>query len=228
MRFARRSRARSTAGRPTSRRSGTNVDFAVANSYDSFEGTFDAIETEKHTPPKKTPPFRRVEPPEVEPFVNAIPLYDLKVAAGRFSGEQVVDEVPQQAEVENPEDYEWVSYDGRPRPAKGLFVAQVVGESMNKRIPNGAYCVWRLFPAGSLGGSIVLARHRDIHDSELGGHYTVKVYESEKEYFDDETWRHKRIMLKPSSTDPSFEPIVLEDLEEGELKIIAELVEVLG
>ena len=28
---------------------------------------------------------------EGEPFVNAIPLYDLKVAAGRFSGEQVVD-----------------------------------------------------------------------------------------------------------------------------------------
>ncbi len=207
---------------------GTDMDFTVENSYDSFEGTFEALATERHTPPVKALPFRRVELGEVEPFVNAIPLYDLTVAAGRFSGEQVVDEVPQQADVENPEDYEWVSYDGRPRPAKGLFVAQVVGESMNKRIPNGAYCVWRLYPAGSLGGSVVLARHRDIHDSELGGHYTVKVYESEKEYFDDETWRHKRIILKPLSTDPKFEPIVLEDLEEGELKIIAELVEVLG
>ncbi len=155
-------------------------------------------------------------------------MYDLKVAAGRFSGEQVVDEVPQQEEVENPYDYEWVSYDGRPRPDRGLFVAQVVGESMNKRIPNGAYCVWRLHPAGSRGGRVVLAQHRDIHDGELGGHYTVKLYQSEKEHVDDETWRHKQIILKPSSSDPSFQPIVLQDLEEGELEIIAELVEVLG
>jgi len=152
----------------------------------------------------------------------------VKVAAGRFSGEQVVDEVPQQEEARNPDDYEWVIYDGRPRPAQGLFVAQVVGESMNRRIPNGAYCVWRLNPAGSRGGRVVLAQHRDINDGELGGHYTVKIYESEKEHFDDLTWRHKQIILKPSSSDPSFQPIVLKDLEEGELEIIAELVEVLA
>ena len=35
-------------------------------------------------------------------------------------------------------------------------------------------------------------------------------------------------VVKPDSTDPSFEPIVLEGLEEGELTIVAELVEVLG
>mgnify|MGYP001430929819 CR=1 FL=1 len=97
-------------------------------------------------------PFRRVEPSEVEPFVNAVPLYDLKIAAGRFSDEQIVDEVPQHVEVENPEDYEWVSYDGRPRPTQGLFVAQVVGESMNRRIPNGAWCVWMPWWAYSCRG----------------------------------------------------------------------------
>lgn len=73
----------------------------------------------------------------------------------------------------------------------------------------------------------MLAQHRDIDDSELGGHYTVKIYESEKERFDDGPWRHKQIILKPSSSDPRFQPIVLKDLEEGELEIIAELVEVL-
>jgi len=172
-------------------------------------------------------PFRRVASDEVEPFSNAVPLYDLKVAAGRFSGEQVVDEVPQHGEVENPEEFDWVSYDGRSRPARGLFVAQVVGESMNKRIPSGSYCVWRLNPAGSRQGKVVIAQHREINDDELGGHYTVKVYESVKEHLDDETWRHKRITLKPSSTDPSFAPIMFEDIEDGELEIIAELVEVL-
>jgi len=206
---------------------GTDIDFAVANSYDSFEGTFEAIENDKDTPKTNVAPFRRVESADVVPFVNAVPLYDLKVAAGRFSAEQVVDEAPQQSEIKNPEDYEWVSYDGRTRLAQGLFVAQVVGESMNRRVPNGAWCLWRLHPAGSRGDNVVLAQHRDIHDSEHGGQYTVKVYGSEKEYFDDETWRHKRVTLKPSSTDPSFQPIVLKDLEEGELTIVAELVEVL-
>jgi type I restriction enzyme R subunit len=173
-------------------------------------------------------PFRRVAAEDVEPFVNAVPMYDLKVAAGRFSSEQVVDEVPQHGEVEDPANYDWVTFDARSRPARGLFVAQVVGESMNTRIPNGAYCVWRLSPAGSRQGKVVLAQHRDINDHELGGHYTVKVYESVKEHFDDGTWRHKRITLKPSSSDPSFQPIVFEDIEEGELQIVAELVEVLG
>ena len=61
----------------------------------------------------------------------------------------------------------------------------------------------------------MLAQHRDIHDGELGGHYTVKLYESEKEHFDEETWQHKQIILKPSSSDPNFQPIVMKNLEEG-------------
>jgi len=214
---------------------GADVDFTVADSFDSFEGIFQAVEPtsdsrsgELPSTGETVPPFQRIATEEVEPFINAVPLYDLKVAAGRFSGEQTVDEVSQQQEVENPEDYEWVSYNGQPRPAKGLFVAQVVGESMNRRIPNGAWCIWRLHPQGSRGGRVVLARHRNIHDSEHGGQYTVKVYESEKVETEDGGWRHKRITLKPSSTDPTFQPIVFEDLEEGELTIVAELVEVLG
>jgi hypothetical protein len=37
-----------------------------------------------------------------------------------------------------PEAEAWVDPAGKVRPAEGLFVAQVVGESMNRRIPNGA------------------------------------------------------------------------------------------
>lgn len=70
-------------------------------------------------------------------------------------------------------------------------------------------------------------QHRDISDSELGGHYTVKVYWSEKEELADGTWRHRRIVLRPDSIDPVFEPIILENVPEDEVQIIAELVEVL-
>jgi type I restriction-modification system DNA methylase subunit len=74
---------------------------------------------------------------------------------------------------------------------------------------------------------VVLAQHREIDDPELGGRYTVKVYESEKVPTEDGGWRHKVIRLKPDSDDARFEPIVLENLDDGELTVIAELVEVL-
>ncbi len=172
-------------------------------------------------------PFSRVAPEDVRPFVNAVPVYDLKVAAGCFSAPQVVQEVLQHEEVTTPSAFEWVALDGRTRPSPGLFVAQVVGESMNRRIPNGAWCVWRLNPVGSRQGKVVLAQHNDIDDTDLGS-YTVKVYESEKEATEGGSWRHVRVVLKPESSDPTYQPLVFEGLEEGELRIVAELVEVLG
>ena len=55
----------------------------------------------------------------------------------------------------------------------------------------------------------------------------MKVYDEVKEQQDDGTWQHKRITLRPASTDRKFKPVVLENLAEGELEIIAELLEVL-
>jgi len=100
--------------------------------------------------------------------------------------------------------------------------------TLSLRIQNGAWCLWRANPGGTRQGKVVLAQHRDIDDPELGGGYTVKVYESEKVATDDGGWRHAVVRLKPDSDDPTFEPIVLEDLQEGELSIVAELVEVVS
>lgn len=163
-------------------------------------------------------PFRRVPLAEVKPFENCVPAIDLEIAAGGFSAVQLVE----------PGRYEWVVPGGRVPPGPGLFVAQVVGESMNRRIPNGAWCLWKLAPAGSRQGKVVLAQHRDISDPEHGGSYTVKLYKSDKEATEDGGWQHTRITLTPDSTDASFQPIVLSHPEEGALRIIAELVEVLG
>jgi ATP-dependent helicase YprA (DUF1998 family) len=167
-------------------------------------------------PASSPPELRRVVPSPDQRYVTCVPLIPLKAAAGAFSGTQALDD-----------DYEWVTLDGRTRPAPGLFVAQVVGESMNRRIPAGAWCLWRANPGGTRQGKVVLAQHRDIADPELGGRYTVKLYESEKVSTEDGGWRHAVVRLKPDSSDPSFEPIVLENPEDGELAIIAELVEVL-
>ena len=157
---------------------------------------------------------------EIRPYENCIPLYDLKIAAGSFSEEQYTQE--------NPEDMTWVQLPDVFRHSKDLFVAQVTGESMNRRIPNGAWCLFRLFPSGTRQGKVVLVQHHDIHDVESGGQYTVKVYESEKRKEFDGSWRHERIILKPDSTIPDFKPIELSEDQSESLKVIAELVAVLS
>jgi SOS-response transcriptional repressor LexA len=162
-------------------------------------------------------PFRIVQPKPKDCYRTCLPLLPLKAAAGFFSDSQ--------AGVDG--EVEWVEIDGSAKPAEGLFVAQVIGESMNRRIPNGAWCVWRANPTGTRNGSVVIAEHPDINDAALVGRYTVKVYESEKVADADGGWRHSRVTLKPDSTDPSFKPLVLENLNDGDLRIVAQLVEVL-
>jgi uncharacterized protein len=114
------------------------------------------------------------------------------------------------------------------RPQPGLFVAQVVGESMNRRIPNGAWCLFRANPAGARQGKVVVVQHRNIDDPETGGRYTVKLYESEKVPAEEGDWRHERITLHPDSDRPGFEPIEI-SVREGEdsFLVVAEMLTVL-
>lgn len=95
-------------------------------------------------------PFRRLHPKEVKPFENCVPLYDLQAAAGQFSDEQQLSDI------------DWVELLDVFRPRRGLFVIQVDGESMNRRIPSGSWCLFKEIPAGSRQGKIVLVRHREI------------------------------------------------------------------
>lgn len=172
--------------------------------------------------------LRIVPPGDVRPFENCVPLFDLKIAAGLFSEGQVVGDRPQAEAARNPSDYTWACLPAHIKPAADLFVAQVVGESMNRRIPNGAYVVFRARPQGSREGKVVLAQHRSVHDVDLGGHFTLKVYHSAKTHDEDGSWKHSRVILKPDSTDPSYKPIVLEDVADGDVTILAVLVAVIG
>jgi len=54
--------------------------------------------------------------------------------------------------------------------------------------------------------------------------YTVERYASTKAK-KDAAWQHERITLKPLNTD--FQPIELTGVDEGQLRVVAELVEVL-
>ena len=165
----------------------------------------------------KVVPFRQppVKPKPEDHYITCVPLVPLTAAAGAFSD-------PQHIEDDN---FEWVAVESRHRLRKGMFVAQVVGKSMEPTIPDGAWCLFRTPVAGTRHGKIVLVQLREATDPETGQRYTVKRYQSEKAKADD-TWRHAKITLKP--VNPDFEPIVLTGAQEGALQVIAELVEVMG
>lgn len=152
---------------------------------------------------------------DIIPFQNAIPLYDLKVAAGEFG------------EIQNVEDVDWISLPDNIRPNEDLFACQVIGNSMNKIIPNGAICLFKKYTGGSRNGQIVLAESTDIHDEDFGSCYTIKEYESKKTQ-DEYGWKHQTILLKPRSYDDSYQQIVLKDEELKNFKVIGTFEKVLN
>ena len=105
-----------------------------------------------------------------------------------------------------------------------MFVAQVVGQSMEPVIPDGSWCLFRAPVEGTRQGKTVLVQLHDSLDPETGQRYTVKRYGSRKAQAED-SWQHTRITLRPAN--PNYEPIVLIDTGEATLKVIAELLEVL-
>jgi len=138
----------------------------------------------------------------IKPFINSIPFYDLRVSAGNFS------------ELQNTNNVKWIKTPDNLRISKDLFAYQIIGESMNKIIPNGSYCLFRKDSGGSRNGKIVLVESSNIKDSEFGSCYTIKEYQSIK-YEDENGWQHQSIILKPRSNDSSYNNIELKynDLE---------------
>ncbi|MBI3490821.1 MAG: LexA family transcriptional regulator [Acidobacteria bacterium] len=160
------------------------------------------------------PALRIVLPRRADRYVTCVPLVSLKAAAGAFSDPQHVED----------DKWEWVEITSKRRLRPGMFVAQVVGTSMEPAIPDGAFCLFAAPVVGTRRGKTVLVQLRDTADSETGERYTVKRYESEKIHVDG-SWRHSRITLRPNN--PKFSPIELNDPDGDQLQVIAECLEVL-
>jgi type I restriction enzyme R subunit len=161
------------------------------------------------------PGLRLVEGHREERYVTCVPVVPLKAAAGAFGDPQHIDD----------DSFEWVTIDGSQRLRRGMFVAQVIGKSMEPAIPGGSYCLFRAPVEGTRQGKTVLVQLRDATDPESSERYTVKRYRSDKISV-GESWRHEKITL--ASVNLDFAPIVLTGADEGALQVIAELVEVLG
>lgn len=148
-----------------------------------------------------------------KPNEYTVPFYNLEIAAGQFSDFQTAGEA-KYIEVPNfgsSQDY---------------FICKVVGESMNKVIPNGSFCLFKKYTGGSRNGLITLVEGSEVFDSETGANYTIKQYSSKK-ITDESGWHHEEITLKPLST-KSYEPIVLRDEETVNFKVIGVFVKILN
>jgi SOS-response transcriptional repressor LexA len=176
----------------------------------------------EHVPlaPANVLPFRSVTPKASERFETCVPLSSLRAVAGRFSEEHArFDEVASWAS-------EWITWDNHPHFEPGMFVARVQGKSMEPEIPDGAYCLFGPPRDGSRQGKRLLLWHSGIDDPVTSGHYTLRVYTSEKEGTSDGVRHHTEILLKP--VNPEIEPIVLTPDDEGDVRVIAELHTVLS
>lgn len=177
---------------------------------------------ERHAAPAAAAlPFTCVDaPPRGERFRTCVPLTTIRQAAGGFSAAQA----DPAWLLEWSE--QWVRFEPSRPFKKNMFVAQVRGKSMEPKIPDGAYCLFGPAPAGSRQGRILIVAHAKINDPAYEAGYTVKRYRSEKVLDQDGNPRHARITLEPLN--PAWEAIELTPDDEGEVRVVAELVEVVG
>jgi phage repressor protein C with HTH and peptisase S24 domain len=155
---------------------------------------------------------------EAQPFVTHLPRYSLAVAAGPFLENPVIE----QAVIEEAsEDQAWEEAPAGLRLTREMFVAEIVGHSMEPLIPDGSLCVFRRGVTGSREGRLVLVEALGEAGSDR---YTVKRYRSEKRQNDAGEWAHERIRLEPLN--PAFEAWDL-DPQEDRYRILAEFVQVL-
>ncbi len=153
--------------------------------------------------------YREHVPSHVLQFRTHLPRYSLAVAAGPF--------------LTNPEDVsaeEWLEVPADLHLDEDMFVAEIRGQSMEPRIPDGSFCVFRRGVVGSRNNRLVLVRNSELADDNQ---YTVKRYKSEKRVT-EEGFVQTRIRLE--SLNPAYPSWDLDE-DEGKYQVIAEFVQVL-
>ena len=192
----------------TLRELGINYDeilqLLLSNKVQVYTDTINAYRMQSKQTTDKTPepPIEQTIIPLVYPEYEPgrIPLYTLRAACGYFDEGQL------------PEEEGWVDASGlgfTPDP-KRHFVVHAKGDSMLPKIKDGDLCVFEWYKAGSRNGEIVLTQSSE-YDSEYGGRYTIKRYQSEKTVT-DEGWQHASVQLLPLNKD--YEPIELDEFGE--------------
>jgi len=154
--------------------------------------------------------------PHQETQVFRIPIFDFYAAAGSFSDIQTAKDYSM---IEVPEYFN----------KEGYFACKVIGESMNRRIPNGSICIFKHPVVGGRTGKILLVEYYNKQDIDTQSHFTIKTYSSSK-ITTEEGWKHERIILKPNSYDASYRDIIIseEDIKDNNFNVVGEFVGILN
>jgi superfamily II DNA or RNA helicase len=154
--------------------------------------------------------------PQQESQVFRIPLFDFYAAAGSFSDIQTAEDYSM---IEVPEFYN----------KEGYFACKVIGESMNRRIPNGSICIFKHPVVGGRTGKILLVEYYNKQDTDTQSHFTIKTYSSSK-VITEKGWKHEEIILKPNSYDASYGDIIIseEDIRDNNFNVVGEFVDILN
>lgn len=151
--------------------------------------------------------YARLVDDRVRPYVTHLPVYTLAAAATKFGEDSEVEAAG------------WRRVEGL-RLEEGMFIARVVGSSMEPLIPDGSWCVFRAPVVGSRQGKHLLIEQPGATDSSA--RYTVKRYASTKRSTGEEEWEHASIHLEPLN--PEFEAF---ELAGDQFRVIAEFIRVL-
>lgn len=143
-------------------------------------------------------------------YVDFLPVYSAKAACGYFGDGDEVSELG------------WIQVEGMGKLNRNMYVVQAFGHSMEPRIHDGDYCVFRSNPAGSRQGKIVLVQHRNFHDADYSGGYSIKKYTSSKSFDEYGQWQHEEIRLQPLNK--AYNPIIISEEDSDDFRIIGEFV----
>lgn len=146
-------------------------------------------------------------------YIDFLPVYSIKAACGYFGEGEEVNELG------------WMRVEGIGRLNRNMYIVQALGHSMEPRINDGDYCVFRSNPAGSRQGKIVLVQHSNYYDADYSGAYSIKEYSSSKSYDELGNWQHERVELKPLNKD--FDSIIITPEDGEEFRVIGEFVGVI-
>jgi len=167
----------------------------------------------KHISKKKTKVIDINETNDIKEKENKqIPLYDFYAAAGTFS------------EMQSDKNYTLIN--GPNNSNNDLFACKIIGESMNRVIPNGSICLFKTSNLGFNNGKILLIENINEHYQEFNSAFTIKTYSSEK-FVTEEGLQNKTITLRPNSYDESYKNIILDKENSEGMKIVGEFIKIL-
>jgi phage repressor protein C with HTH and peptisase S24 domain len=145
---------------------------------------------------------------------NAVPYYNIKVAAGFFGLGSFNKEVPSG----------WVQIKNH-KNLEGCFATHISGRSMEPSIPSGSLCLFRLYQGGTRQNRIFLIKASGLLDTETDQAFVVKKYK--RLGVVAETQNRSQVVVHLLSENKSFPPIVLMASNEKKIEVVAEFLEVI-